>query len=384
MDKYNRYAWDFSVPVGSPIVASRSGVVHKVKSDSYRGGADRKWLNDGNSVVIDHLDGSFTLYLHLTPGVTVRVGEYVIQGQVIGAAGWTGYAQVPHLHYTAQQEDGVSVASSFVDIKQNEGIPRQGNQIRPARNPAVPQELLDRYLNAWRACKEAERLGLPDLALAFATSVPKRSKHDYFYHAVLSRRAAVHRQSIVDQAAALFNDKEPDGSNACELLLLQITLSQSKDRSLKKLASSLRETLKTYPESTRKSWQNAEKPLTELIAAWRAECKEQPRDALNHYIRAFAKPGAAARNFVQQSFSRFAKERSAVVIRELSSLAAEVDETPKEYRPQLRDAAAALWPTHDLLLDVWERRVPDSGVEPIEVRARAERLLRKIRETKAE
>ncbi len=80
---------DLSAPQGTPIVASRNGVVNWV--DYEAGGA-------GNYVNIDHQDGFVTRYMHMTHYI-VSVGQYVYAGQVIGYCGSTGASTGPHLHF---------------------------------------------------------------------------------------------------------------------------------------------------------------------------------------------------------------------------------------------------------------------------------------------
>jgi hypothetical protein len=55
----------------------------------------------GHWIVIEHEDGSRTLYAHLRDEPDVKVGENVTQGQVIGRVGTTGLAPggKPHLHF---------------------------------------------------------------------------------------------------------------------------------------------------------------------------------------------------------------------------------------------------------------------------------------------
>jgi murein DD-endopeptidase MepM/ murein hydrolase activator NlpD len=49
-------------------------------------------------VIVDHGDGTQTLYAHLSD-IWVGQGEYVAQGQAVGALGSTGYSTGPHLHF---------------------------------------------------------------------------------------------------------------------------------------------------------------------------------------------------------------------------------------------------------------------------------------------
>jgi murein DD-endopeptidase MepM/ murein hydrolase activator NlpD len=74
---------------GATIVAAADGVVVLAASQSW---------GYGNHVIIEHGDGSRTLYAHLSE-MWVGQGEYVGQGQGIGALGSTGYSTGPHLHF---------------------------------------------------------------------------------------------------------------------------------------------------------------------------------------------------------------------------------------------------------------------------------------------
>lgn len=80
---------DFAAYLGTSIYASKSGVVTTAESHYI-------W---GNYVVINHGDGTSTLYAHMDYDA-VNVGDYVAQGQTIGYVGSTGWSTGPHLHFT--------------------------------------------------------------------------------------------------------------------------------------------------------------------------------------------------------------------------------------------------------------------------------------------
>ena len=79
---------DFAVPHGTPIYAAAGGEV--IVSGSQGG--------YGLTVIIDHGGGIATLYAHASV-LLVRVGEEVLEGQVIARVGSTGMSTGPHLHF---------------------------------------------------------------------------------------------------------------------------------------------------------------------------------------------------------------------------------------------------------------------------------------------
>jgi murein DD-endopeptidase MepM/ murein hydrolase activator NlpD len=95
-----RAALDFKMKRGTKILATRDGVVVRVKQDGNKGGWNKKYRPYGNNVVIQHADGSRAGYWHLQfNGSLVKVGDSVKEGQAIALSGKTGYAALPHLHF---------------------------------------------------------------------------------------------------------------------------------------------------------------------------------------------------------------------------------------------------------------------------------------------
>ena len=55
---------------------------------------------DGNHIIMDIGGGLYAMYAHLIPGsMTVKPGDTVKEGQVIGKLGNTGNANAAHLHF---------------------------------------------------------------------------------------------------------------------------------------------------------------------------------------------------------------------------------------------------------------------------------------------
>lgn len=88
---------DFACPSGTAIYAVKSGTV--VTSTAMRNGSGA-YKSYGEYIVIDHHDGTMTLYAHMYPGSRmVSPGESVAQGQQIGKVGTTGNSTGNHLHF---------------------------------------------------------------------------------------------------------------------------------------------------------------------------------------------------------------------------------------------------------------------------------------------
>ncbi|WP_369231430.1 peptidoglycan DD-metalloendopeptidase family protein [Streptomyces sp. R21] len=79
---------DFVVPTGTTIKAIAAGTV---VSAAYDGAY-------GNEVVIQHADGQYSQYAHMSQ-LSVSAGQTVTEGQQLGLSGATGNVTGPHLHF---------------------------------------------------------------------------------------------------------------------------------------------------------------------------------------------------------------------------------------------------------------------------------------------
>lgn len=85
---------DLSADLGTPVAAINNGIVRKAYVDAIY----------GNSVIIDHGHGIFSLYFHLDK-IKAKENDLVNKGTVIGTVGKTGYATSPHLHLSIKVND---------------------------------------------------------------------------------------------------------------------------------------------------------------------------------------------------------------------------------------------------------------------------------------
>jgi len=90
---------DIACALGDEVLAAANGLVTSVRNDDLY----------GTVVEIDHLNGVHSIYANLASEPTVREGDTVTMGQIIGSVGGTALAEtneVPHLHL-AMTLDGV-------------------------------------------------------------------------------------------------------------------------------------------------------------------------------------------------------------------------------------------------------------------------------------
>ena len=82
---------DFLSPSGTPIHAPAAGRIVLAENLYF----------SGNTVIIDHGAGLFSLLAHMSV-VDVKTGDRVATGDVVGKVGATGRVTGPHLHWTVR------------------------------------------------------------------------------------------------------------------------------------------------------------------------------------------------------------------------------------------------------------------------------------------
>lgn len=79
---------DYGCPTGTPVIAAGAGRIVMAEGR----------IVTGKTIVIEHLPGTYTIYMHLS-SIDVTAGAFVGRGDRIGAVGMTGLATGPHLHW---------------------------------------------------------------------------------------------------------------------------------------------------------------------------------------------------------------------------------------------------------------------------------------------
>ncbi len=95
---------DIAAAVGTAFVAPLSGTVIDVGDYYFNGG----------TIWVDHGGGLLSMFCHLSK-MSVKVGDVVKQGQVLGEVGATGRVTGPHLHWSVNLNQVMVNPALFVD-----------------------------------------------------------------------------------------------------------------------------------------------------------------------------------------------------------------------------------------------------------------------------
>lgn len=186
--EYNmKYAFDFDLPEGTPVLAARGGTISYVQTDKSACG-EQELENKANYVVVDHGDGTSALYLHLQ-SVEVQKGQKVVQGQVLGYSGKTGWTKssaggscIPHLHFQVQKTTnswfGESIPICFDEVgvperdqklvSQNQMVAVLGIQVAatptktPLPSPTPSDWWPDSLIGTWKGYLSCVMVGFPN------------------------------------------------------------------------------------------------------------------------------------------------------------------------------------------------------------------------------
>lgn len=127
---------------GQPVLADAEGTVVKAidqYDDNVPMHASATSPKYGNSVVIDHGDGEFSVYAHLRRGsVMVKAGEKVKASQRIGSVGNSGDVSFAQLYFnlqtTPELSGGQGLPANFTRVKVNG---KKVNEAEPVRGDTV-------------------------------------------------------------------------------------------------------------------------------------------------------------------------------------------------------------------------------------------------------
>ncbi|MDO8265290.1 MAG: M23 family metallopeptidase [Candidatus Parcubacteria bacterium] len=107
--KIQHLGTDLEADEGTPVFAVNNGVVKLAKKlDTY-----------GNTLIIDHGLGIFSLYLHLSE-FKVSPGQSVNREEIVALSGNTGYSIAPHLHFSIKINGSSVDPLKFIEIAEKE------------------------------------------------------------------------------------------------------------------------------------------------------------------------------------------------------------------------------------------------------------------------
>ncbi|OJJ23267.1 hypothetical protein BKI52_02615 [marine bacterium AO1-C] len=118
----SKYGWrrdhfhpgiDLTAGTGSQVIAAASGTIIQVGKGCQAGNM-RCQKGLGNYVAIDHHNGYYTAYFHLTT-LNVKQGQKVKVGQVLGSEGNTGYSFGSHLHFELRTNLNLAKEKGSID-----------------------------------------------------------------------------------------------------------------------------------------------------------------------------------------------------------------------------------------------------------------------------
>ena len=184
-------SWD-GMEAGRDVVAAANGIVLDAHDGEYDRctGESSECSGYGNYVTLRHLDGSYTMYGHLsTNTVAVSIGDFVGCGEALGVAGSSGHSTGPHLHFEVRDagwavvdpfvgECGADV-SSWVEQEVYDGVPATTCDDVPACEPVAVVGCGDVWtgknddpgsssLVAWYGCTDGTEEGA-EMLFSFAT-----------------------------------------------------------------------------------------------------------------------------------------------------------------------------------------------------------------------
>jgi murein DD-endopeptidase MepM/ murein hydrolase activator NlpD len=97
-DDWDFYSLDLAavhgMSAGAPVYAAAEGTV-------------MAWVEPSGTLILDHGNGFYTMYIHMASAISTQVGQAISRGAQVGTVGDRGAPGTPHLHFTAYTADGL-------------------------------------------------------------------------------------------------------------------------------------------------------------------------------------------------------------------------------------------------------------------------------------
>ena len=141
----NHGAIDIGLGCGNNVIAAQAGTVVSTNDGCPSFGFYQNPCGNGygNHVILEHSDGNYTLYGHMSLNeVKVSVGDKISQGQVLGLSGSSGSSTGCHLHFEVRS--GSNTLFARVDpldyVDPNDPRP-SGGELNHVKGNSVKQEI---------------------------------------------------------------------------------------------------------------------------------------------------------------------------------------------------------------------------------------------------
>jgi len=120
---------DIGAPVGTDVAVTNDGVVRLTVEHFF----------SGKGIFVDHGLGFYSMYFHLSE-ISVKDGEVVRAGQIIGKVGATGRATGPHLHWGVKLNGARVNPYALLDLPFKNGASPGTTVLTPvSESPPEPQ-----------------------------------------------------------------------------------------------------------------------------------------------------------------------------------------------------------------------------------------------------
>jgi murein DD-endopeptidase MepM/ murein hydrolase activator NlpD len=107
-EDYYAYGQSVLAPAGGKVIEAVDGMRENQPTKT-----TNNYMRFGNSVIIEHGQGLYSIIAHLRPGsVQVKSGDLVETGQKLGECGNSGNSSEPHLHFHLQDNQTLTTFSA--------------------------------------------------------------------------------------------------------------------------------------------------------------------------------------------------------------------------------------------------------------------------------
>lgn len=118
------------------VIAPAPGIVKAVENGNPDNEIGKTDENNpaGNHVVIDHGNGEYSFLAHFKKGtITVKPGDKIERGQLLGRVGNSGNTSEPHIHFHVADGADLSASKSVRIRFEGGAAPKQGDVIKGVR-----------------------------------------------------------------------------------------------------------------------------------------------------------------------------------------------------------------------------------------------------------